>query len=356
MTTTDDEPRTYGDRYVLSERITASDSREVWHAHDDIVGRQVALKIFFGAQTADPAWRDAFSRDADRLVALSHPGIAKVYETGGSRQETWLAMSFVAGDPVSAQLASDAGLAAADTLDIIGQTALAVQAAHDAGIAHGNLTAANVLIRDDGVVAVIGFAVASGSTPADDLRTLGELARDLLRGTARAADLPADVDDFVSWLTSPDRAKPPTDAADIGRTALALAASLGGKHGTTVVPSAHPRSAINDDADAAPRYDMAERKRVRNRLIALGAIVVVFGGALMFFVGQGGGEVTVPYVVGLQLGQAQLELTSAGLRDTQVVTTLGSDSGGTVVSESPQPGVRVKAGSIVTLTISAGNP
>jgi serine/threonine protein kinase len=356
MTTGDDAHRTFGDRYVLAERLTAADGREVWRAHDDIVGRQVALKIFFGAQPADPTWREAFRRDAERLTALSHPGIAKVYEHAESDQETWLAMAFVAGEPLSTRIDSGTPLAAAEALDIIGQSALALQAAHDAGVAHGDLTTASLLIRDDGVVALIGFALASGATQADDLRALSALAHDCLRGALRSTpDLPASVYDFVGWLTNADRAAPPTDAADIGRTALALAASLNGRHRTKLVPNADPHSPMYDTANAAPRYDIADRKRVRNRLITLGAIVVIFGGALMFLVGRGGGDVTVPYVIGLPLGQAQLSITSTGLRDTQVVAASGADSGGTVVSESPSAGERVKAGSLVTLTISNGS-
>jgi Protein kinase domain/PASTA domain len=357
MTSGDDGPRTVGGRYVLGERLAAGEGREVWHAHDDVVGRLVALKIFFGEQAADPTWRDAFRHDAERLAALSRPGIAKVYEHGESDDETWLAMAFVDGEPLSTKLAAAPSVSAAEGLDIIGQTALALSAAHNAGIVHGDLTPANLLIRDDGVVSVVGFAVASGATRADDLRALGTLADDCLRGAiATTPDLSADVHDFLSWLTNPDRPNPPTDAAEIGRTALALAASVSGSHKTTVVPSATAPTAMDDTAGAEPRYDEAERRRVRNRLIILAAIVVIGGAALLRFIGEGGGDVTVPSVVGLPLSQAQLNLTTAGLRNSEKVTVGSQDSGGTVASQSPTAGQEVKAGSTVTLTLSEGSP
>jgi serine/threonine protein kinase len=350
----DGVPRTFGDRYVLGERITAGESREVWRAHDDVVGRQVALKIFFGPAANDPTWRTAFRHDAQRLVALSHPGIAKAYEFGESDIEVWIAMAFFRATPLSGVIADDPPLAPADALDLIGQIAFALQAAHSAGVAHGALSPDNVLVREDGVAAVIGFALASGASRAADLAALGEVARDCLRGAIGAEAPPTEVEAFAGWVTGTTGAKPPADAADIGRTALALAASLEGRSAAPIVPRRRPPPAT-DSRDPHHDADEASRRLVRNRLIALGAIVVLGGSALLYFV-QGGGEVTVPYVIGLPLNQAQIDLTSAGLRDAQVYTPATIGSGGTVVSETPPAGVRVKAGSLVTLTISGSGP
>jgi hypothetical protein len=348
MTANGDTARTFGDRYVLGDRITAGETREVWHAHDDIVSRQVALKIFFGAPATDPAWRERFRRDADRLVALSHPGIAKVYDHDESEDEAWLAMAFVSGQPLTERLA-DSSLDVATALDIVGQTAFAVQAAHDVGIAHGAIGPASIMIRPDGVVSLIGFAVAGGASQADDLRALGALTRQSLSGPAVSTPgLPPDVEHFMGWVTDPGRSNPPRDAGEIGRTALALATSLrSGAPASVVPPASKPRT---DPTDAEPRYDDAERKQVRNRLIVLGTIVVVGGAALLRFIGESGGQVTVPSVVGLPVNQAQLQLTKDGLRSSSPQCVVGKDSGGTVVSQLPLVGASVKAGSAVVIS------
>lgn len=353
MTTSGDIARTFGDRYVLGEQLTAGETREVWRAHDDIVSRQVALKIFFGAQAADPAWRERFRHDARRLAALSHPGIAKVYQHDESDDEAWLAMAFVGGAPLAERLTGDDPLDVATALDIVGQTAFAVQAAHDVGVAHGAIGPASVMVRTDGVVSLIGFALATGATQAADMRALGALAKQCLTGPAVSTSRQApDVEDFVDWVTTPDRPKPPRDAAEIGRTALALVASLQAGHTTSVVPSS-ASAAMTETPGAEPRYDEAERKQVRNRLIVLGTIVVVGGGALLRFVGQGAGDVTVPSVVGLPIDQAKLQLTKGRLNNT-TQCVVGKDSGGTVVSQLPLVGASVKAGSTVVLTFSQG--
>jgi hypothetical protein len=352
MTNGEQTARTFNDRYVLGRQLTTGAAREVWQAHDDLVSRAVALKIFFGDRAGEPSWRTAFGHDAARLAALSHPGIAKVYEYGLFDDEAWLAMAFVNGQPLARLTDQTPPMPADEALDIIGQAGLAVQAAHDVGIAHGNLGVDAVLIRPEGAVALIGFAVGSGGSQAEDLRALGALAERCLQ-PSQATHSP-EITDFVDWLNNPERPQPPSDAAEVGRTALALAASEDGGHTTTVVPRATARSAMDDTASAPPRYDEAERKMVRNRLIVLGTIVVVGGAALLRFVGKGGGEVVVPSVVNLPISQADLDLTRAGLRPSETCV-VGDDSGNTVVTQFPSAGLHVKAGSSVTLTLSQAN-
>jgi hypothetical protein len=243
-------------------------------------------------------------------------------------------------------------LPVAEALDVLGQTALAVKAAHDVGTAHGAISADNLLIRGDRVVCVIGFAVGTTPTRAADLRALGALTTHCFEHAE--TPLPDDARDFLNWLTDPRHAAPPTDAAEIGRTALALAASLGGQRQSAVVPSPTPAADADDTAPGGSRYDEAERRMVRNRLLVLGTIVVVGGAALLRFVGKNGGEVTVPPVVGLQVSAAQLNLTRAGLRSIEDCT-VGTDSGNTIVRQSPVAGRHLKAGSNVILTISAAS-
>ncbi|MBV9870389.1 MAG: PASTA domain-containing protein [Frankiaceae bacterium] len=346
--TGDESARIYAERYVLGDKLSGGDSREVWKAHDDIVSRAVALKIFFGGPAADPEWRERFGRGAARLVALSHPGIAKVHDFGEADAETWLVMAFVSGEPLPDWLIHETALAAA--LDLVGQIAIALGAAHDAGIVHGALSADAILVRPGGVASLIGFDPASTASRTDDVAALGRLAADCVRGSTDSA--PPDVEEFVTTVTSPSRSARDLDAADIGRTALALATAVRGEAPATAVPAerpAEPRPSWR--REESPEEALA-RKQVRNRLLVLGTIVVVGGGALLRFVGKGAGDVTVPIVTQLRVDQAALKLTDAGLRPEKVCE-LGKDSGGTIVAQDPAAGMRVKAGSIVHLTVTA---
>jgi hypothetical protein len=348
-----DAARIFGERYVLGDRLTAGATREVWQAHDDVVSRAVALKIFFGPDAASPDWQQTFRRRADRMVALSHPGIAKVYDHGESSDETWLAMAFVPGAPLADRLGGGEELSPQQALDTIGQTALALAAAHTAGIVHGNLSTASLLVRGGGVVSIIGFAVDGNASRDDDLDALVALTTTLLDTDAvSTSPHSSDVKQFMTSLHAPDRGARPRDASEIGRTALALATSLrGDDRPAALAPSPAP-SRASARAEAI-RFESsqaeAERKLVRNRLIVLGTIVVVGGAGLLRFVGEGAGDVTVPLVTNLTIDQAELKLTTDGMRSSEHCT-LGRSSGDVVVRQSPAAGRSVKAGSVVTLT------
>lgn len=340
--------RIFGERYVLGDRLTAGESREVWQAHDDVVSRAVALKIFFGDDAANPAWQHTFRQRADRLVALSHPGIAKVYGHGESADETWLAMAFVPGTVLADRLGGSDSLSSHDALDILGQTALALAAAHDAAVVHGNLSPAAIMLRD-GAVSLIGFTVDGAATRNDDINALGVLATTLFEAVDTSTSAPApDVRQFVTSLTDPTRAAKDRDAKEIGRTALALAGAVGDLPRPVPEPTPPP-DRLAQHVGYGGAHDEAEKRMVRNRLIVLGTIVVVGGAALLRFVGEGAGDVTVPLITNLTIDQAKLKLTTDGLRSTDHCL-LGPSSGGVVVRQSPTAGHSVKAGSVVTLT------
>jgi tRNA A-37 threonylcarbamoyl transferase component Bud32 len=350
MTTGDETARIYADRYVLGDQLTAGASREVWRAHDDLVSRAVVLKIFFGDQAKDPQWRARFGHGARRLAALSHPGIARLLDHGENGDETWLVTAYVEGVPLSHAVNA---ASAAELFDAAGQAALALRAAHDAGISHGALGPDAVMVRADGSAALIGFEPATDASQADDLRALAALFTACATAARSTEALPPDVEGFVKSLSDAD-AGTSRDAGDIGRSALALATSLRGgpamPTATATTGSALPPRA-SWRRQETPEQE-ASRKQVRNRLIVLGTIVVVGGGALLRFVGKGGGDVTVPPVIGQPVNQAALALTRAGLREVEACAP-GKDSGNTIVSQLPPAGQRVKAGSVVVVTVRA---
>lgn len=356
MTEPDQGARTLGDRYVLVEQLAADDRRAVWRGHDDIASRPVVAKIFTAVGN-DDAWRDAFDRGAQRLEALTHPGIATVLSHGAREPDPWLVSASVDGDRVDQILEEDGELSCDDALAVVGQTAMAVKAAHDAGIAHGAIAASHIVVRQDGSSALIGFEVPTDRRTADDLTALAGLARELVP-VANATE--GEVAGFLRWIEGATA----TDAGEIGRTALALAASVRGAHSTSVVaePSA-TETTDEDDDEADPQgrnrawYDDAERKRVRNGLIAIGATVVIAGAALLWLVERGGNnptQVTVPSVVNLPLTDAQNQLIQDALRANEDSAVVPAN--GYVVKQFPPAGSRVKVGTVVILTVSGSRP
>jgi hypothetical protein len=333
---------TVGDRYVLVEQLVADERHETWRGHDDLAGRRVVLTRYLGV---DDTWRTAFDRRARQLEALSDPGIASVLAHEASDNPPWLVAAYVEGETV-ASVRADPGLTSDDALAVIGQTALALAAAHGVGIGHGRLNADHVEVRPDGSVALLGFSMAVPPPIQGDLTALTQLAHQLLDVSAAAS---GDIADLLRLLDTGDW----TDPTDIGRTTLALAAAQRAGAGLPIRP---PMTEPDDETSPEARrpwYDEDERKRVRNRLIALAVIVVLGGAVLLRIFSAGAGETSVPSVIGVPYVEAQHDLNEDGLRGNETITTGRPGTEGTVIAQDPAAGQQAKVGSVVQLTVAA---
>jgi serine/threonine-protein kinase len=138
MTTAADQ--LLGGRYRLAERIAGGGMGEVWRAQDEVLGRLVAVKIMRKEYADDPTFLERFRAEARHAAGLSHANIAAVYDFGnggaGDAGSPFLVMEHVPGEPLSALVAREGALTTDRTLEIVGQVALGLQAAHDAGVVH----------------------------------------------------------------------------------------------------------------------------------------------------------------------------------------------------------------------------
>lgn len=278
-----------GGRYRLTARIAAGGMGEVWHARDEVLGRDVAVKILRREYADDATFRARFRAEARHTAALSHAGIAAVYDFGegdpdggtgadgtdGAGGSPYLVMEHVPGEPLSAVISRDGPLAPDRTMEIVGQAAHALQAAHDAGVIHRDVKPGNILVTPAGNVKITDFGIArainsvpltqtgaimgtayyispeqaSGHsvTPASDLYSLGVVAYECLTGRrpfagdtpvsvalAQVRDtppelptsLPTEVRALVMRLLAKDPSERPASAGELGDDALALAARL----------------------------------------------------------------------------------------------------------------------------------
>jgi serine/threonine protein kinase len=168
-------------RYRLVHRLACGGMGQVWRAADEVLGRPVAVKLLSSEFAEDRAFLDRFRTEARRSAALSHPGIASVFDYGEIEEPNptaYLVMELVEGAPLSAVLARQRRLDPERVLDVVAQAALALGAAHQAGVVHRDVKPSNLLIRRDGVVKVTDFGIA---------RMIGEAPRSeigLVVGTA----------------------------------------------------------------------------------------------------------------------------------------------------------------------------
>lgn len=151
---------TFGGRYELQSRIAIGGMGEVWQATDLVIGRQVAIKILKDEYLGDPGFLERFRAEARHAALVNHEGIANVFDYGEEEGSAYLVMELVPGEALSTILEREHVLSTDKVLDIVAQTASALQAAHAAGLVHRDIKPGNLLITPDGRVKITDFGIA----------------------------------------------------------------------------------------------------------------------------------------------------------------------------------------------------
>ena len=165
---------------------------EVYRAHDDTLGREVAIKLLSPAFTAEPERRARFEREARMLATLNHPHIGAIYGVEEADGVRGLVLELVEGETLAERIAASArsagsnapGLPMTEALTIARQIADALEAAHEKGIVHRDLKPANIKITPDGVVKVLDFGLAKVASPDSSSSDLSQSRAGAIFGTA----------------------------------------------------------------------------------------------------------------------------------------------------------------------------
>jgi serine/threonine protein kinase len=151
------------DRYEILGPLGCGATSRVDKARDTVLGRTVALKTLvhsFGA----PAEQKQFLREAQIVSQLSHPAIVNLYDVGIEQENVaYLVMEYVSGKTLQ-QVLSDGVIplprACAWVIDLAG----ALGSAHRAGVIHGDVKPANILVNQDGNIKLGDFGIARLAT------------------------------------------------------------------------------------------------------------------------------------------------------------------------------------------------
>ncbi|HYK51126.1 MAG TPA: protein kinase [Terriglobales bacterium] len=131
----------------------------VYRAQDEVLHRDVALKVVSKNTSLDSSGRQNLLHEARASSALAHPNICTIYEVGESDGELYIVMELVEGKSLR-ELSGDHGLPPESVLRYGVQIASALVRAHDRGIIHRDLKAANIVVTAEGLVKVLDFGLA----------------------------------------------------------------------------------------------------------------------------------------------------------------------------------------------------
>jgi eukaryotic-like serine/threonine-protein kinase len=163
-------PAVLGERYRLGERIAGGGMGSVYRAVDGNLGRQVAVKVLRRELADDPTFLERFRREARAAAALSHPGVAGVYDYGELGGSAFIVMELVEGETLAERIAAIGRLPFTEAFAIGEQVARALAAAHAHGLVHRDVKPANVLLGPGGAK-VTDFGIAKAATAATLTRT-----------------------------------------------------------------------------------------------------------------------------------------------------------------------------------------
>ena len=148
-------------QYQVLELLAAGGMGRVYRARDTKLDRLVALKVVQELATGRTAER--LLREARAASALNHPNICTLYEASEFEGRPYLAMEYIAGQPLSSVIPPE-GLPARDVVKYGTQIADALAHAHDHGVIHRDLKSANVVVTPQGRAKVLDFGIAKRVT------------------------------------------------------------------------------------------------------------------------------------------------------------------------------------------------
>ncbi|HVP46132.1 MAG TPA: serine/threonine-protein kinase [Bryobacteraceae bacterium] len=155
-------------RYQIVKELGHGAMGIVYQAVDPTIGRQVAIKTIRLDDVNDPderaKLRERLFREARSAGILSHPGIVTIYDMEERGDIAFIAMEYVDGPTLDQLLSAKQAIAPERLINILRQTAAALDYAHAKGIVHRDIKPANIMIASDGVVKITDFGIAKVTT------------------------------------------------------------------------------------------------------------------------------------------------------------------------------------------------
>jgi len=135
------------DRYRVKELLGTGGMSVVYHAHDEQLGREVALKLF-RPSTVDRDDERRRQAEVKILATLEHPTLVTLFDARLDAEPAYLTTEFVGGDDLGARLRAGA-LPTGDLIPLAAAMSDALAFMHRGGVVHRDVKPANILLPSD---------------------------------------------------------------------------------------------------------------------------------------------------------------------------------------------------------------
>ncbi|MBR6013191.1 MAG: Stk1 family PASTA domain-containing Ser/Thr kinase [Selenomonadaceae bacterium] len=407
--------RILGERYATEEKLGTGGMAEVYIAHDNLLDRQVAVKILHEAYKEAVEFIERFHREAKAAAKLSHPNIVSIYDVGIDNDDHYIVMEYVPGNTLKDKIRDEGALKIPDIIKISKDIASGLAHAHLNNLVHCDIKPHNILMTADGHAKIADFGIAravtestmtySGSvigsvhyfspeqaqggtiTPKSDVYSLGVVMYEMLTNR-----LPFTGDNAVAIAMKHIEEEPTPPSVfrsqippmleaitlramsknpEMRPTAFEMIQVLSNiDEGVTTIPQVKndpdatqilPRSrSKHSPVRKTPAKTQPEQKSfLQSKLFIFGMLLVLlmgFGVGMFMAFGRtwSDEEVEVPDVKGKQLALARQILEDGNLRVNVAETYDAEVPPGQVVSQDPDPKRKVKGGRLVTIYVSKG--
>jgi CheY-like chemotaxis protein len=137
-------------RYRFAKLLGEGGMGSVFAAHDDLLERNVAVKIIKASLLADTNMRSRLEREAKVIARIQHPGVTALYDTGELQDgSAFLVMELLTGRGLSGILAEFGPGRPSQVARLLRQTAAALGSAHRAGVIHRDVKPDNIFLLED---------------------------------------------------------------------------------------------------------------------------------------------------------------------------------------------------------------
>src|SRR5215213_4616994 len=148
-------------RYELRTLVGSGGMADVYLAGDEVLGREVALKILKERYAENEEFVERFKREAKSAAALSNPYIVPVFDRGETDDGTYyITMEYLPGGTLDERIMATGALRPQEAAEVALQVAEALKAAHVRGVVHRDIKPRNILVSDSAHVKVADFGIA----------------------------------------------------------------------------------------------------------------------------------------------------------------------------------------------------